>query len=37
MSRIKVKIKEQDLNKIREISQAHGNKPGELINVLQQT
>src|SRR6056297_1195190 len=37
MSRIKVKIKEQDLNKIREICQAHGNQPGELINVLQQT
>lgn len=37
MSRIKVKIKEQDLIKIREICQAHGNKPGELINVLQQT
>ena len=37
MSRIKVKIKEQDINKIREICQAHDNKPGELINVLQQT
>lgn len=37
MSRIKVKIKEQDLLKIREICQAHNNEPGELINVLQQT
>lgn len=37
MSRIKVKIKEQDLNKIQEICEAHGNAPGELINVLQQT
>jgi NADP-reducing hydrogenase subunit HndA len=37
MSRIKVKIKEQDLNKIKEICEAHDNAPGELINVLQQT
>lgn len=37
MSRIKVKIKEQDLNKIKEICKDHGNKPGELINILQST
>jgi NADH-quinone oxidoreductase subunit E/NADP-reducing hydrogenase subunit HndA len=36
MSRIKVKLKEQDLNKIREICNAHSNEQGELINVLQQ-
>lgn len=36
MSRIKVKLKEQDLNKIQEICKAHGNEPGELINALQQ-
>mgnify|MGYP006282204351 FL=1 len=37
MSSIKVKVKEKDLNKIKEICSAHGNEPGELINVLQQT
>ena len=35
MSSIKVKIKEQDLNKIKEICKEHNNDPGELINVLQ--
>ena len=37
MSRIKVKIKEQDLKKIQEICKEHNNKPGELINILQKT
>jgi NADH-quinone oxidoreductase subunit E/NADP-reducing hydrogenase subunit HndA len=37
MSRIKVKIKEQDLKKIQEICAEHGNNPGELINILQKT
>ena len=37
MSRIKVKIKEQDLKKIQEICKAHNNEPGELINILQST
>lgn len=37
MSSIKVKVKEKDLNKIKEICSAHGKEPGELINVLQQT
>ncbi|MGM0496762.1 MAG: NADH-quinone oxidoreductase subunit NuoE [Bacteroidota bacterium] len=36
MSSIKVKIKEQDLNKIKEICKEHNNEAGELINVLQQ-
>jgi NADH-quinone oxidoreductase subunit E/NADP-reducing hydrogenase subunit HndA len=37
MSRIKVKVKEQDLKKIQEICSEHNNKPGELINILQKT
>lgn len=37
MYSIKVKLKEKDLNKIKEICQEHDNKPGELINILQQT
>jgi NADH-quinone oxidoreductase subunit E/NADP-reducing hydrogenase subunit HndA len=37
MSRIKVKVKEQDLKKIQEICAEHDNKPGELINILQKT
>jgi len=36
MSSIKVKIKEQDLKKIKEICKEHNNEAGELINVLQQ-
>lgn len=36
MSRIKVKIKEQDLKKIQEICAEHNHHPGELINILQQ-
>jgi len=36
MSSIKVKIKEQDLKKIKEICEEHNNEAGELINVLQQ-
>ncbi|MFO8235650.1 MAG: NAD(P)H-dependent oxidoreductase subunit E [Bacteroidales bacterium] len=35
MSRIKVKIKEQDLKKIQEICAEHSYQPGELINILQ--
>lgn len=34
MSSIKVKLKEKDVQKIKEISKSFGNKPGELINVL---
>lgn len=37
MSSIKVKLKEQDLNKIKEICKSFDNKPGELINVLHKT
>ncbi len=37
MSRIKVKIKEQDHKKIQEICKEHNNEPGELINILQRT
>ena len=37
MSRIKVKLKEQDLNKIKEICKSLDNKAGELINVLHKT
>ena len=34
MSRIKVKLKEKDLIKIKEIAKFFNNEPGELINVL---
>jgi NADP-reducing hydrogenase subunit HndA len=34
MSSIKVKLKEKDIEKIREICKSFGNQPGELINVL---
>lgn len=34
MSSIKVKLKEKDVQQIKEISKSFGNKPGELINVL---
>jgi len=37
MSDIKVKVKEQDLKKIKEICKSFDNKPGELINVLHKT
>lgn len=34
MSSIKVKLKEKDVEQIREICRSFGNQPGELINVL---
>ncbi|MFO7939825.1 MAG: NADH-quinone oxidoreductase subunit NuoE [Bacteroidales bacterium] len=37
MSRIKVKVKEKDLNTIKEICKSFNNKGGELINVLHKT
>lgn len=37
MSDIKVKVKEKDLNTIKEICKSFDNKPGELINVLHKT
>ena len=37
MSNIKVKVKEKDLNTIKEICKSFDNKPGELINVLHKT
>jgi len=37
MSHIKVKVKEKDLNTIKEICKSFNNKPGELINVLHKT
>lgn len=37
MSDIKVKIKEKDLNTIKEICKSFDNEPGELINVLHKT
>ncbi|MGE0089871.1 MAG: NADH-quinone oxidoreductase subunit NuoE [Bacteroidales bacterium] len=37
MSRIKVKIKEKDLNTIKEICKSFNNEQGELINVLHKT
>lgn len=37
MSSIKVKIKEKDLNTIKEICKSFDNEPGELINVLHKT
>jgi len=37
MSDIKVKLKEKDLNTIKEICKSFDNKPGELINVLHKT
>lgn len=37
MSDIKVKVKEKDLNTIKEICKFFDNKPGELINVLHKT
>ena len=37
MSDIKVKVKEKDLNAIKEICKSFDNKPGELINVLHKT
>lgn len=37
MSRIKVKIKEKDLNTIKDICKSFNNEQGELINVLHKT
>ena len=37
MSNIKVKVKEKDALKIKEIAKSFDNKPGELINVLHKT
>jgi len=37
MSHIKVKIKEKDLNTIKEICKSFNNEPRELINVLHKT
>ena len=37
MSHIKVKLKEKDLNTIKEICKSFNNKAGELINVLHKT
>lgn len=37
MSRIKIKIKEKDLNTIKEICKSFNNEGGELINVLHKT
>lgn len=37
MSSIKVKLKEKDLNKIKEICKSFNNEEGELINVLHKT
>jgi len=37
MSSIKVKLKEQDLNKVKEICKSFNNEEGELINVLHKT
>jgi len=37
MSNIKVKVKEKDVNTIKEICKSFDNKPGELINVLHKT
>lgn len=37
MTSVKIKLKENDINKIKEICAAHNNEPGELINVLHQT
>lgn len=34
MSETKIKLKEKDVNKIKEICEFFGNEPGELINVL---
>ncbi len=34
MSSIKVKLKEKDVQQIKEIAKSFGNQPGELINVL---
>lgn len=36
MSRVIVKLKKQDLNKIQEICKEHNNHPRELINILQE-
>jgi NADP-reducing hydrogenase subunit HndA len=37
MSRIKVELKRQDVDKIKEICKSFDNEPGELINVLHKT
>ncbi|MCF8303987.1 MAG: NADH-quinone oxidoreductase subunit NuoE [Bacteroidales bacterium] len=37
MSSVKVKLKEKDIARIREICKEHHNNEGELINVLQKT
>lgn len=34
MTSIKVKLKDSDVNKLKEVAKSFGNKPGELINVL---
>jgi len=37
MTSVKVKLKQNDIDKIKEICAAFNNEPGELINVLHQT
>ncbi|MCF8338469.1 MAG: NAD(P)H-dependent oxidoreductase subunit E [Bacteroidales bacterium] len=37
MTSVKVKLKQNDIDKIKEICAAHNYEPGELINVLHQT
>ncbi len=37
MTSVKVKLKQNDIDKIKEICAAHNHEPGELINVLHQT
>lgn len=37
MTSVKVKLKQNDIDKIKEICAAFSNEPGELINVLHQT
>ncbi|MFO7922889.1 MAG: NAD(P)H-dependent oxidoreductase subunit E [Bacteroidales bacterium] len=34
MSAIKIKLKEKDIQQLKEVCESFGNKPGELINVL---
>ena len=35
MSEIKIKLKDNDINAVKDICKSFGNEPGELINVLQ--
>ena len=37
MSRVKIELKENVVNRIKEICRSFNNEPGELINVLHQT